>query len=169
MLLRDGHLLDSFWKLRRRWRFYYSNARREQNEGIHEGENSTANRGIDFATAAKRAVQLADVAQQDKPGHGRLDTGIGSVDALWKGLWPGQLYYVMARSRTGKTPFMMQLARNVAETLLAEAEITQKPPGHVHIFSLEMTANDLLTVNLASVTQVLRRRHPFGKHRPGAR
>jgi replicative DNA helicase len=117
------------------------------------GENSTANRGIDFATAAKRAVQLADVAQQDKPGHGRLDTGIGSVDALWKGLWPGQLYYVMARSRTGKTPFMMQLARNVAETLLAEAEITQKPPGHVHIFLLEMTANDLLTVNLASVTQ----------------
>jgi hypothetical protein len=36
MLLRDGHLLDFFWKLRRRWRFYYSNARQEQNEGIHE-------------------------------------------------------------------------------------------------------------------------------------
>ena len=98
------------------------------------GENASQNRGVDFATAASRVVAMADVAQQDKPGAKRLDTGIASVDAIWMGLWPGQLYYLMARSRTGKTPLMMQIARNVARTLLLEAETTGKPTAHVHVF-----------------------------------
>ena len=48
---------------------------------------------------------------------------------------------------------MMQIGRHVAGTLLHEAEMTREPVGHVHVFSLEMTADDLLTINLASVTQ----------------
>jgi len=118
------------------------------------GGNAAANRGTDFATAAERAVQRALAAWKGSPGERRLDTGIGPVDAVWNGLWPGQLYYVMARSRTGKTPFMMQIARNVARTLRDEAATTGKPSGHVHVFSLEMTAEDLLTINLASVTDL---------------
>ena len=56
----------------------------------------------------------------------------------------------MARSRTGKTPAAAQIVRNVAAKLLAE---NPSKPGHVHFFSLEMTADDLATINLASTTQ----------------
>jgi replicative DNA helicase len=67
----------------------------------------------------------------------RLDTGIPAIDRLWGGLWPGELYYLMARSRTGKTPCMMQTARNVAARLADEAAKAGKKPEqaeHVHVF-----------------------------------
>jgi replicative DNA helicase len=47
----------------------------------------------------------------------------------------------------------MQIARNIAGSLLAESQAIKQPSGHVHIFSLEMTAQDLATVNLASITR----------------
>jgi replicative DNA helicase len=117
------------------------------------GETSADTQGVDFAQAAKSAFARSQAAYRGDAGHARLDTGIPGVDKLWGGLWPGQLYYLMARSRTGKTPAMLQIARNVAKTLLAESEAIKRPPGHVHIFSLEMTADDLLTVNLASTSR----------------
>jgi replicative DNA helicase len=56
------------------------------------------------------------------------DAGIPAIDRIWGGLWPGELYYLMARSRTGKTPCMMQIARNVAGELAAEAIELKRPP-----------------------------------------
>ena len=40
------------------------------------GESAVQHRGTDFATAAKRAVERTDAAQQNRPGFGALDTGI---------------------------------------------------------------------------------------------
>jgi replicative DNA helicase len=117
------------------------------------GEASADSRGTDIATAAAGAVRRSEAAYKGMPGEARLDTGLPSLDSLIGGLWPGQLYYLMARSSTGKTPAMLQIVRHVAASLLAEAEATRKPTGHVHIFSLEMTADDLATVNLASLTR----------------
>ncbi len=117
------------------------------------GERSGAADGTDFATAARGAFERSEAAHRSAPGFARLDTGIASVDRIWGGLWPGQFYILMARSNTGKTPAMMQIARHVARGLLDEAATTKQPPGHVHVWSLEMTANDLLTVNLASETR----------------
>jgi replicative DNA helicase len=117
------------------------------------GEASADSRGTDLAAAAKGAVRRSAAAYHGTAGEARLDTGLPSMDSLIGGLWPGQLYYLMARSSTGKTPAMLQIVRNVATTLLAEAQAAEQPPGHVHIFSLEMTAEDLATVNLASVTR----------------
>lgn len=117
------------------------------------GEASAGIRGTDFATASSAAVARSYAAYRGDAGQARLDTGIPPVDALWGGLWPGQLYYLMARSKTGKTACMMQIARHVASALAAETAETKRPAEHVHIFSLEMTAEDLLTVNLASKTR----------------
>jgi hypothetical protein len=40
----------------------------------------------------------------------RLDTGIPALDRLWGGPWPGG--GLLPHVRTGKTPCMMQIARN---------------------------------------------------------
>jgi replicative DNA helicase len=111
------------------------------------GEHGIAS-STDLGVAVNGAIRRSEAAYKGTPGFARLDTGIAPVDALWGGLWPGQLYYLMARSRTGKTPFMMQLVRNVAARLKAEGQ-----GEHVHVFSLEMTAEDLATINLASTTR----------------
>jgi replicative DNA helicase len=118
------------------------------------GEQASAGTSgpVTFAAALSGAVQRADAAHKGVRGAGRLDIGLPSVDALWGGLWPGQLYYLAARSRTGKSPFMAQIARAIAGRLLAEAEETGAKVSHVHLFSLEMTAEDLATVNLAGST-----------------
>lgn len=117
------------------------------------GGHGSVNRGVSLATAAQVAFQQTEAAHRGEQGAARLDTGIGPVDELVNGLWPGKLYYIMARSRTGKTPFMMQMARNVAARLQAEAAATGQPPAHVHVFSLEMTAENLAVINLAAVTR----------------
>jgi replicative DNA helicase len=117
------------------------------------GNHSASKRGTDFATAAAAAPARAEAAAKGESGHARLDTGIPAIDRLWGGLWPGELYYLMTRSRTGKTPCMMQIARNVAAQLAAEAIELKRPAEHVHAFSLEMTADGLLTTSLASTTR----------------
>lgn len=106
-----------------------------------------------FSEIAEAAVRQSVAAYRGDAGHERIDTGIPSVDRLWRGMWPGQLYFVMARSNTGKTPFMLQIARHAAGTFLEASRSTGKPPAHVHIWSLEMTAEDLMHVNLASTTR----------------
>jgi replicative DNA helicase len=58
------------------------------------------------------APARAEAAQKGEVGHARLDTGIPALDRIWGGLWPGELYYLMARSRHRQTPCMMQIARN---------------------------------------------------------
>lgn len=120
------------------------------------GEHTVTKSETDFATAAAAAPARAEAAQKGEVGHARLDTGIPALDRIWGGLWPGELYYLMARSRTGKTPCMMQIARNVAGKLAAEAIQGGKKPEmieHVHVFSLEMTSDGLITTNLASTTR----------------
>jgi replicative DNA helicase len=107
--------------------------------------------GKSFADAVDGAVAYAEAAHRGDPNRARLETGIRSFDALWQGLRPGQLYYLMARSRTGKTPAAAQIARNVSRRLLERG--SGKTPEHVHFFSLEMTAEDLATINLAAVSR----------------
>jgi replicative DNA helicase len=106
-----------------------------------------------FGQAAARAVMGAEAAYRGLPGHARLDTGLAPFDDLLAGFWPGQLYYLMARSRTGKSAMMMQVIRHIARQFQADAAATGKPPAHALVFSMEMTADDLAVVNLASETR----------------
>ena len=94
-----------------------------------------------LAQAAETLLAEAEAAHQRKAGYERLDVGLPSVDRLLGGLWPGNLYYLMARSRTGKSPALFQFVRHMARNLTAGA--------HIHIFSLEMPATDILRVSAA--------------------
>ena len=108
-------------------------------------ERAEERKAVDHAAALDAAVAQAEAAYRRVPGRGRLDTGIPTVDALWRGMWPNELYFVMARSRTGKTPFLMQLARGVARQILDEGV-----PGCVHIFSLEMDRDGIARLGLTA-------------------
>ncbi len=106
---------------------------------------------VTLAAGLSNVVGQAQAAHRGDAGAQRLDVGIKTIDELWGGLWPGQLYYVAARSRTGKSPLMVQIARNIGARLYAES--SDKRPEHVHVFSLEMTVEDFANINLTQTTR----------------
>ena len=109
--------------------------------------------GKSFSTALMGAWTRSEAAWKGEKGAAPLDTGVKPMDDIWQGLFPGQLYYLMAPSGTGKTAAIAQIVRNVARRLLADGGDSGEKPGHVHFFSLEMTAEDLGVINLASSTR----------------
>jgi replicative DNA helicase len=94
-----------------------------------------------LSQAADTLLAEAEAAHQGHAGFERLEVGLPSVDRLLGGLWPGNLYYLMARSGAGKTSALLQFCRHIARNLTE---------GCVHVFSLEMPVTDLLRVSVAS-------------------
>ena len=73
---------------------------------------------------------------------------------LWGGLWPGELYLPHgALTHRQDAVDDADRAQRVAATLAIEAAEANRPREHVHVFSLEMTAEGLLTTTLASTTR----------------
>lgn len=104
----------------------------------------------DDLSAAIDAVLLS--AEQAASGSSRaqgLQTGISSIDRLWRGLWPGMLDILAARSEHGKTAFGLQTARHVAEQI-----VTTSGKNRVLIFSLEMSRSDIALRMLATETGI---------------
>lgn len=69
-----------------------------------------------------------------------LMTGIASLDAVWRGLWPGTLDILAGRPGAGKTALALQIAGNVARSLLGA---DGHPSGSVGFWSMEMPADQL--------------------------
>lgn len=97
-----------------------------------------------FASALKLVVEESGSAFRGETGAKPMFTGLPAVDELWQGMWPGRLYYLMARSRTGKTAALAQFCRHIAGDL---------KEGCVHIFSYEMSEKEFGLINLASETR----------------
>ena len=95
----------------------------------------------DILAAAERAAR-----GEKSPA---LLTGIPSLDRAWRGLWPGSMDILGARSEHGKTALGMQIAQNVAAGLLKDGA-----KGCVHIFSLEMPTRDVAIRMLAAETGI---------------
>lgn len=95
-----------------------------------------------LSQAAETLVAEAEAAHQRKAGFERLDVGLPSVDRLLGGLWPGNLYFLMAHAGVGKSVMTMQACRHIARNLTDGA--------HVHFFSLEMPATDILRISVAA-------------------
>ena len=83
-------------------------------------------------------------AADEKAGRpNRVTTGMRSLDeVLYGGMAPGNLVIVSARPSVGKTALMLYMARNAAQG-----------GAHVALFSIEMTADELGTRMIASVSE----------------
>jgi replicative DNA helicase len=101
-----------------------------------------------MASAVDAAVRHADAAFKGDATAAGIMSGVPSLDAMWRGMWPGALDIIGARSRAGKTAFALQIVRHVAGALETSGK------GCVAVFSLEMPARDLGLVNLASRTGI---------------
>lgn len=102
-----------------------------------------------WSVAVDEATDDADRAHTTGTSEG-LMTGLGSLDDLWGGLWPGALDMIAGRTGHGKTALAMQIVENIARQFLAGGS-TEKT---VHIVSLEMTRKDLAIRMLASHTGI---------------
>jgi replicative DNA helicase len=98
--------------------------------------------GVTMATATSAALLRAEAAQRGERTAQPLLSGIETLDAIWRGLHPGALDIIGARSGSGKSSLALQIARNVART---------DPVG---LISLEMPAPDLALFNLAALTGI---------------
>lgn len=98
-----------------------------------------------FGDAGDRLVAQAEATSRGDVGSALLDTGLHSVDRLVNGLAPGELYYIGARSGTGKTQFLMGMARHNARRLEAAGD-----KGRILFFSLEMEATALAAISIAA-------------------
>lgn len=95
-----------------------------------------------LSQAANNLLAGVEAAHQRQIGFERLEVGLPSVDRLLGGLWPGNLYFLMAHSGSGKTSALMQFCRHIARNLTGGA--------HVHMFSLEMSQEDILLISTAA-------------------
>lgn len=115
--------------------------------GIDAIERATASGGgvqaATMATAVADAMRQSEAAQRGTAGATGLLTGVPTLDAMWRGLYPGSLDILAARPRGGKTSLAMQIARHVAGEEFPVA-----------VFSLEMPKEHLGLVNLASLTGI---------------
>src|SRR5690606_11089083 len=79
-----------------------------------------------------------------------LPTGIAKLDEVTGGLHNGHFTVIAARTSVGKTAFTMQIAHNVAQSLLEQKVATGEETGRVLVYTPEMQIDDLYD-RLASV------------------
>lgn len=91
------------------------------------------------AEAADAIFNDAQAAFQGEVGSA-YRTGLGPLDRVFGGFWPGELYYLVARPNHGKSSVLAQIARELA---------TQG--SKVIIFSLEMDVKAWTYVNFAGL------------------
>lgn len=109
-------------------------------------EIGTTNREFSFAEALADALERANAAYQNGGGLSGISTGLSDLDAKTGGLQRSDLIVLAGRPSMGKTA----LATNIA---YAVAKATQSWPqpenhvsrGHVHVFSQEMSKDQLAT------------------------
>lgn len=107
--------------------------------------------GDTLADAIDAALDKPADPAQRIPG---LFTGLATVDAAWRGLWPGKLDILAARMGHGKTALATQIAKHNAEQMLAAAQQFGRPSDYVAIWSLEMSKGDIAERMLATETGV---------------
>jgi replicative DNA helicase len=100
-------------------------------------------------TAIGRAMQGV-LATADAAAHGNgkvgLLTGLRTLDAHWRGMWPGTLDILAGRPGAGKTALALQIAGHVARCIAGK--------GSVGFWSLEMNAAALATRALSMETGI---------------
>lgn len=110
--------------------------------------------GLDWA---ELLTQMKGLLNNDQRGMEGLQTGFGELDTLIGGLKPANMVVLAARPSMGKT----SLAMNIVENIALGRHINERQGRAVGVFSLEMSAMDLVKrmvcchaeVNMRTISQ----------------
>lgn len=112
---------------------------------------ATLTRSEDFKNwknlLAETYDKIIELSQRKQKGLIGLSTGYSNLDQMTSGLQPSDLIILAARPSVGKTAFALNLAKNVAKS-------SQNKQAHVAIFSLEMSAEQLLHRIIAAESSI---------------
>ena len=105
----------------------------------------------DFGTSLNQALELIEKAYQKEGKVSGLSTGLADLDKKMGGLNDSDLIILAGRPAMGKSALAMNIAYNVAENMMISQTMDPHSKG-VAIFSLEMSADQLASRILASIT-----------------
>ena len=105
------------------------------------------------AVLADYTDHLRELSEIDNPSNvSGTSTGFPDLDRMTSGMHDGQLIIIAGRPAMGKTALATNMAYNVAEYMSHDKNMDPKSKG-VAFFSLEMSADQLASRILATVTQ----------------
>ena len=107
-----------------------------------------------FRDVTVPTLALMEATFRDGSGLAGQSTGLKNLDDQIGGLSETDLLVLAARPGMGKTSLATTLALHVAGNSLAKAADDGEPPGRVGIFSLEMSAEQLVARMLAEETRI---------------
>ncbi|MDR1693889.1 MAG: replicative DNA helicase [Lactobacillaceae bacterium] len=107
---------------------------------------------IDFSEALTSSLGYIEKAYQKEEKISGLPTGLDRLDTKTGGLNNSDLLIIAGRPAMGKTALATNIAYNVAEYMMHSKNLDTKDKG-VAFFSLEMSADQLASRVLATVTQ----------------
>ena len=105
----------------------------------------------DFGASLNQALELIEKAYQKEGKVSGLPTGLNDIDKKMGGLNDSDLIVLAGRPAMGKSALAMNIAYNVAEYMMNTDTMDAHDKG-VAIFSLEMSADQLASRILASIT-----------------
>lgn len=105
----------------------------------------------DFGTSLNQALELIEKAYQKEGKVSGVPTGLNDLDKKMGGLNDSDLIILAGRPAMGKSALAMNIAYNVAEYMLNDNKADPSSKG-VAIFSLEMSADQLASRILSSIT-----------------
>lgn len=115
-----------------------------EREILKIGQERVAVDQKDIKTLVRRAIDTIEQLHQAQGKVSGLETGFPDFDKMTSGLHGGEMVVIAARPSMGKTSYAMNIAEHVACEL--------KVP--VGVFSLEMTADSLVTRMICSRARV---------------
>ena len=107
-----------------------------------------------FRDVTVPTLEMMEATFRDSSGLAGQSTGLKNLDDQIGGLSRTDLLVLAARPGMGKTSLATTLALQVAGRNLEEAGSSDGPPGRVGIFSLEMSAEQLVARMLAEETGI---------------
>ncbi|RZI47789.1 replicative DNA helicase [Rickettsiales endosymbiont of Peranema trichophorum] len=99
---------------------------------------------------------LQQLSTAMKKGHkvNGVPTGFVELDNYIGGMHPSDLIIIAARPSMGKTSLAVNIGLNAADRLLGESKASKEKPKSVGIFSLEMSAEQIVTRMLSMRSKV---------------
>ena len=115
-----------------------------------QGESQTG--FVNFSEALNSSLNYISKAYEKDGKISGLPTGLDALDAKTGGLNDSDLIIIAGRPAMGKTALATNIAYNVADSMSHDKNIEAKNKG-VAFFSLEMSADQLASRILATITQ----------------